>query len=90
MRAAAPDDVCRGIVHDGRAPIGPRSAVTSSAQVRGPVVAPGSGTGWLREVELRPPPGVAQADRLMDEQDRRDRHDLMMQEARRLAAEKSK
>ena len=42
----------------------------------------GSGTGWAREIELRPPPGVAQADRLMDAQDARDRAALIEQERR--------
>jgi hypothetical protein len=46
------------------------------------------GTGWREATPLRPPPGVAAADRLMDAQDARDRAELIMQEARRLAMQK--
>jgi hypothetical protein len=89
FQAAVPDEIVRGIVADGHAPIGPTGMVRTSQQttdVRGG----GRGTGWAREVPLGTPPGVAQADRLMDEQDRRDRHELISQEARRRAAEQLK
>jgi hypothetical protein len=41
--------------------------------------------GWREPTPLGPPPGVAQADKLMDMQDARDRAELIAQEARRLA-----
>ena len=34
------------------------------------------GTGWATPFPIRPPDGVNHADRLMDEQDRRDRAEL--------------
>jgi hypothetical protein len=43
---------------------------------------PGGGTGWAREVELSPPPGVAACDRLMDAQDAKDRAALIERERR--------
>jgi hypothetical protein len=92
MRQAAPDNVCAGIVRDNQAsPTVPRSVIPSSGatDVRGPLVPPGSGSGWSREVQLSNPPGVAQADRLMDAQDRRDRHEAVLQEAKRLALQKA-
>jgi hypothetical protein len=46
---------------------------------------PGSNTGWRDAPPLTSPPGVALADRLMDAQDARDRHELMLAEAKRLA-----
>ncbi len=68
MRAAAPDDVVRNIaMRDNRAPTGPSSAGTSGQTMRvstSPGII-GSNTGWAREIPLSPPPGVAQADRLM-------------------------
>jgi len=48
---------------------------------------PGSGTGWAHETPLGPPPGVAQADRLMDAQDAKDRAELIEREARFKAME---
>jgi len=39
-------------------------------------VARGGGTGWQNPIPISPPPGVAQCDKLMDEQDRRDRIEL--------------
>jgi hypothetical protein len=49
---------------------------TPSADGSGPANVPGSGTGWQEPRPLGPPPGVALADKLMDEQDRRDRAEL--------------
>ena len=79
MAAAVPDRMLRDIVHDNRAPTGRPGVIPSSQQpsnVRGSGGVPGMGTGWSHEISLGPPPGVAQADRLMDEQDRRDRAEL--------------
>jgi len=33
-------------------------------------------TGWQNPIPISPPPGVTQCDKLMDEQDRRDRIEL--------------
>jgi len=64
----------------------PRSQQASSGG--GPANVPGSGTGWQTPTPLSPPPGVAQADRLMDAQDARDRAELIEREARLQAMEK--
>jgi hypothetical protein len=78
MNAACPDNQMKGIaLRDARAPTGPSSAgaIPSSQTVS-------NVRGWAREIPLRPPEGVNYADRLMDEQDRRDRAEL----AQRLGA----
>ena len=49
---------------------------------------PGSGTGWGYSAPLGPPPGVAQADRLMDAQDAKDRAELVERDARLKAMQK--
>ena len=76
---AVPDHLMRSIVKDHQgAPTGPTGTIPTSQQSSGGGSAnvPGSGTGWAHETPLGPPPGVAQADRLMDEADRRDRAEL--------------
>ena len=80
MVAAVPDHVIREIaMRDNRAPTGRPGMIPTSQQSTGgggSANVPGSGTGWAHETPLGPPPGVAQADRLMDEADRRDRAEL--------------
>jgi hypothetical protein len=44
------------------------------------------GHGWREATPISPPPGVALADRLMAAQDAKDRHELIMEDARRKAA----
>jgi hypothetical protein len=95
MAAAVPDSAIKGIVAEQRT-----SSVNqgpSAAGVGGTISSvhpnpgmPGShrGTGWVEAKPLGPPPGVAAADRLMDAQDAKDRHELVMEEARRLATQK--
>jgi hypothetical protein len=72
MEAACPDHVAKAIaMRDNRAPQGPSSAGTSGQLTRvstSPGII-GSNTGWAREIPLSPPPGVAQADRLMAAED---------------------
>jgi hypothetical protein len=91
--AVLDDALVKGIaLRDARAPTGPSSqgAIPSSQQVsnvRGANVA-GSGTGWSREIPLGPPPGVVQADRLMDAADARDRAELVEREAKFKAMQK--
>jgi hypothetical protein len=84
---------CADIIRASHAPRGPsaQGAVPSSQQISnirggGPANIPGSGTGWAHEIPLGPPPGVAQADRLMDAQDRRDRIELAQKIAAQNAA----
>jgi|SRR6516164_3999884 hypothetical protein len=93
MERACPTSVLREIaLKDNRAPTGPSSAgVIPTSQplsnIRGRSVA-GGGTGWMRELTLRNPPGTAQADRLMDAQDHADRHELILREDARRRAER--
>lgn len=89
MQAACPDP--QAIVRDHRgAPTGPARVIPNSPQPTNAVRSvPGDGTGWFRETPIGPPPGVAQADRLMDAQDRRDRRDRLAEDARRWFDDKS-
>jgi hypothetical protein len=79
MCNAVPDSVMRGVIHDNRAPTG-RPGMIPEQPSRGSNVV--RGTGWVDAPPLRPPPGVAQADKIVDEFDRRDRAEL----AQRLGA----
>ena len=79
MVRAVGDDVVRGIV-DGRAPAALAPLADAAARPR---VAQEDRSGWRTAQALSNPPGVAQADRLMDAQDQRDRADLIAAEARR-------
>ena len=92
MVAAVPDHVIRDIaMRDNRAPTGRPGMIPSSNQQStggGSANVAGSGTGWAHETPLGPPPGVAQADRLMDVQDARDRAELIERDARLKAMEK--
>ena len=92
MVAAEPKGFMAGVVRDNRgAPTGPTGAIPRSQQVTGAHPGggvPGSGTGWGHSTPLGPPPGVAQADRLMDAQDGKDRAELIEREAKFKAAEK--
>jgi hypothetical protein len=85
--AAVPDDVAKDIVARGgvRPPSGHGAGMVSAPSRVDP-----NTSGWRPAVPIGPPPGVAQADRLMDEQDRRDRHELILQEAKRRAMEQLK
>jgi hypothetical protein len=79
------DADARDIVRASHRPQSPGSAIPSSQQLTG--VHPGGGsasggTGWVAPTPLRPPPGVAQADRLMDAQDAKDRAELIERDAR--------
>jgi hypothetical protein len=76
-------------MRDARAPAGPSSAgaIPSSQQISN-IRGAGGGSGWAREVPLSNPPGTNYADRLMDEQDRRDRAERVAQHAQIQAMEK--
>jgi hypothetical protein len=70
MVEAVPANFMRDVVRDNRAPTTPATIPSSRpTSDGGPANVPGSGTGWAHETPLSPPPGVAQADRLMAAQD---------------------
>jgi hypothetical protein len=52
MRAAAPDDVCRDLARDARAPLTPKGIVPSSCAT-GNVRAPVNTTGWQNPTPIR-------------------------------------
>jgi hypothetical protein len=87
-----PTDMMRDIVRDHQnEPRGPSQAgasgqvtkVSSNAGLPGTV----NTHGWRDATPLGPQPHIQHVDRLMDAQDRKDRADLIQQEARRRAAE---
>ena len=87
MVEAVPANFMRDVVRDNRAPRTP-ATIPTSQQSTGGGPASGSGTGWGHSTPLSPPPGVAQADRLMDAQDAKDRAELVEREAKLQAMEK--
>jgi len=73
--AVLPDRLVKEIaLRDARAPNNPAVIPQSQRVSRAPEKS--STPGYVDPRPLRPPDGVAQADRLMDEQDRRDRAEL--------------
>jgi hypothetical protein len=87
MEAATPTAMVQEIaMRDNRAPTGPSSeGVISSSQTLSNVRVGGGGTGWAREIPLSNPPGVRILDQIMDHEDAKDRHERMVEEARRQA-----
>jgi hypothetical protein len=80
---------CADIARIARAPTGPTSGVPGAQQATGGSgPQPSSTPGWSEPRPLGPPAGVAQADRLMDVQDAKDRAELIEREARFKAMEK--
>jgi hypothetical protein len=82
---------CADLRQQSHRPTGRPGMIPDSQQPSGgggPANVPGSGTGWGHSTPLGPPPGVAQADRLMDAQDQKDRAELVEREARFKAMEK--
>jgi len=79
---AVPDAMDRQTVNGNRAPadLAPLAGGTST-----PTIAQQNRSGWRNPAPLTNPPGVAQADQLMDVADARDRAELIEKEARRLA-----
>jgi hypothetical protein len=72
---------CADLRHQAHRPTGrPGMIPEQPSNVRAPQ--PSSTPGWVAPTPLSNPPGVAQTDKLMDEQDRRDRAEL----AQRLGA----
>ena len=91
------NQVMRGVINDRHAPTSPSMAGTTGAVTgvhRHDGGAPSSTPGWVAPTPLSNPPGVAQADRLMDHQDKLDRIELARRigahEAAMRAAEKGK
>ena len=87
------DSDVRGIVSAVRAPIGPTGVIPEAVRPSGPSGRPAanvpvSGSGWAREIPLGPPPGVAQADRLMDAQDAKDKAERIREAAQLRAMDK--
>jgi hypothetical protein len=77
MAAAVPDRMVREIATD-RAATRPVSAVEDDAPRPSR-----KGIGWVDPRPISPPPGINHADRLMDQQDRIDREELMARSAKR-------
>jgi hypothetical protein len=69
------NQVMGGVINDRHAPNNPSMIPPSATSGASPRSA-GSGTGYVDPRPLRPPDGVAQADRLMDAADARDRIEL--------------
>ncbi len=69
MRLAVGDDVIRDIVRDNRSRSHSTSLMKPQREAERPKVE-------AKEVPLGPPPGIAIADRLMDQADRLDRREL--------------
>jgi hypothetical protein len=84
FEAACPTDVARDIV--ARGGVRPPSSHGAGNTVSAPSGAFPNMSGWRPAVPIGPPPGIAQADKLMDAQDAKDRHNLIVEEARRTAA----
>jgi hypothetical protein len=86
MIAVEPKGFMRGVVHDNRAPTTPSTIPTSQQQpsnVRAPL--PSQTPGWVTAPPLSNPPGTgpgSQADRIVDEFDRRDRAELIERDAK--------
>jgi hypothetical protein len=77
LAKAVPDRVIREIVSDNRSRSGPSSIAATASNKR--TYEDGEpqerGTGWAKEVPIRPPDGVDLIDRLVDAQDAIDRRE---------------
>jgi hypothetical protein len=94
-RACSTEDL-RDLVHASRRPSGPSiGGIPSSQQLSGihpgggARFPPGGGTGWRTAAPLGPPPGINYVDRLVDEQDKRDRAELVQKVAKQQAIEQA-
>lgn len=85
MQMAVPDSLMRDVVRDN---VNRPNPVTSGPsgmipqKDRGPPV---RGTGWIEPRPLEPPPGIALMDQMMDQQDRIDRADRIIDLAKDVA-----
>jgi hypothetical protein len=82
MCNAVPDHVMRGVMRDARAPTGRPGMIPEQPSNVRPDSGAANTSGWRDATPIGPPPGVAQADKLMDHQDKLDRAEL----AQRLGA----
>jgi hypothetical protein len=86
FEAAAPTAAVREDAQSLRGGVPPPSGMLPTTSQIGEVhTAPGivgSGRGWVMPAPLGPPPGVSQADRIVDEFDRRDKAELAERLAR--------
>jgi hypothetical protein len=91
MERAVPTETVQAIaMRDARAPSGPSAqGIIPSSQPLSNIRTGGSGTGWRDATPLAPPPGVNILDRIMDHEDAKDRHERMVEEARRQALAKA-
>jgi hypothetical protein len=80
--SAIPREMARDMINERRAPSAPTNATPKPSAT--PVWTENK-SGWRNAQPLTNPPGIAQADRLMDVQDAKDRAELIEREARRLA-----
>jgi hypothetical protein len=82
MEKACGTEDLRDLVHASHRPQGPSqggipgSSMITGVHPGGGASVPGGGTGWRTAAPLGPPPGINYVDRLVDEQDRRDREEL--------------
>jgi cell division septum initiation protein DivIVA len=84
MAAACPDNVARDIVRRGGIP-GP-SAAGAGGTISSVPARPGlPGHGWREAPAIGPVPGLAALDRVALAAEARDRHDLIVEDARRKA-----
>ena len=76
---SVPDRVVREIVADNRSPMRPSSIGATPSNLQKSATRDGEpeerGTGWSKEVPIRPPDGVDLIDRLVDAQDAIDRRE---------------
>jgi hypothetical protein len=73
---------CADLRQQSHHPTGRPGAIPDNQQPASSRPSAGDGSGWGHSTPLGPPPGVAQADRLMDAQDARDRAELIEREAK--------
>ena len=82
------DADCADLRQQAHRPTGRSGMIPDNQQPASPRSSAGDGTGWIAPTPLGPPPGVAQADRLMDAQDVKDRAELIEREAKFKAMQK--
>jgi hypothetical protein len=85
MEAACPSSVAQDIV--ARGGVRPPSGHGTSGTVTSVRVPPNT-AGWRTASPIGPPPGIALVDQLMDAQDAKDRHDLIVEDAQRKAMQR--
>jgi hypothetical protein len=82
MMEAVPDNLMASIVADQRRGVAAPSSLASNPNAPQPEPRP-KGSGWQDAAPLAPPPGIDILDRMMDQQDRRDKAALIDAEIRK-------